>query len=167
MAKTNLCIVALSKQFADNVCKQLSSKLDMFYADIEEIFAYDLIDIGKVEKVCGIDYLEKEKKSIIKRVCGYENTLVNIDYILLNNEEILNIIKSTCVIVYLQMNSENYNVQQQNENLSNNMISINNDVFNERDILLCTESDIIVDVNCIEKNKIINVIFEKILKYYS
>ena len=78
MSKTNLCIIGLSNQFTNDVCKQLAIKMDMFYANIEDIFAYELMDIGKVEAVCGVDYLLKEEKSIIKRVCGYDNTLINI-----------------------------------------------------------------------------------------
>ena len=94
MSKSNVCVVGLSKQFTDIVCQQLSIKLDMFYANIEKLFEYELTDLNKVEEMCGIDFLVKEQISIIKRTCSYDNTLMCMEYPLLNNDDIYQLIQN-------------------------------------------------------------------------
>ena len=44
MPKSNICVIGLSKLFADEVCKQLSVRLDMFYANVQDILEYELVD---------------------------------------------------------------------------------------------------------------------------
>jgi len=167
MSKTNLCIIGLSKQFTDNVCKQLANKMEMFYANIEEIFAYDLMDVGRIEEVCGVDYLFKEEKSIIRRVCGYDNTLINIDYALLNNDDILNHIKTKCLLVYLSLDRKRFIQEQKKEMISSNLISINNEVFDDRNFLCNRISDIKIDCDELDDDSIVNRTIETILNYYS
>jgi shikimate kinase len=141
--------------------------MDLFYANIEEIFAYDLMDVGKIEEVCGIDYLNKEEKSIVKRVCGYENTLINIDYALLNNDEILEIVKKQCLIVYLGLNQNRFEQEQKNELISANLMSINKEVFSDRDFLCRNISDITIDCKDYDIENIIKELLTKTLEYYS
>ena len=166
MSKTNLCIVGLSKQFTDNVCKLLSIKMDMFYASIEEIFAYELMDIEKIEEICGLDYLVKEEKSIIRRVCGYENTLINIDYSLLNNDEILDEVDKNCLIIYLSLTEDRFEKEQIKEHISSNLMSINKEVFCDRDFLCKNISDITINCEDLNIDNLVNRITEQILQYY-
>ena len=167
MSKTNLCIVGLSKQFTDNICKQLSVKMDMFYANIEEIFAYDLMNIAEIEEICGIDYLQKEQKSIISRVCSYDNTLINIDYTLLNDSDILKMIKDNCLLIYIALDSNRYFIEQNNELISSNQISINVDVFDDRDLLIRSISDLVVDCLKMNIDGVIDAVIRQILEYYT
>lgn len=167
MAKTNLCIVGLSKQFTDNICRQLSAKMDMFYASIEEIFAYDLVSVGEIEQVCGIDYLQREQRSIIRRVCGFDNTLINIEHTYLNDSEILKTVKDNCLLIYIALDANRYFIEQNNELISANQISINVDVFDDRDYLLRDASDLVVDCLKMDMTGIIDAVIIRILDYYS
>ena len=167
MSKTNLCIIGLSKQFTDNICKQLAIKMEMFYANIEEIFAYDLMDVGKIEEICGIDYLFNEEKSIIRRVCSYENTLINIDYAMLNKDEILELVAPKCLIIYLALDQNRFVIEQKNEMLSDNLIAINNEVFGDRDFLCKRICDICIDCGNFSNENIVDYTIQKILEFYS
>ncbi|MGN0960821.1 MAG: shikimate kinase [Christensenellales bacterium] len=167
MSKTNLCIVGLSKQFTDDIGKQLSIRLDMFYANIQEILEFELMDIEKMGEVCGVDYLLKEEKSIIRRVCSYDNTLINIEYSTLNIENNLDIVKNNCLIIYLKLNERRFQKEQTRENINNNVKNINKDLFHDRDFICNKLADIIVDCDDYKDNDLIDIIIEKILKYYT
>ena len=167
MSKTNLCIIGLSKLFTDNVCKQLSTKMDMFYANVEEIFAYELMDLAKIEEVCGLEYLQKEEKSIIKRVCSYDNTLINIDYALLNNDDLCKIVKDNCLLIYLGLSIDGFVQEQKNELISESLISINKEVFEDRDYLCKNISDIIIDCKDLSFEEIVSQLLVRILEYYT
>jgi shikimate kinase len=167
MSKKNLCVIGLSKQFTDNICKQLASKLDMFYANIEEIFAYDLMDVGKIEEVCGIDYLKKEKKSIIKRVCSYENTLINIDYAMLNDDETYEIVNENCLLIYLAIDELRFVCEQKNEMVSSNLTSINQEVFGDRDFVCKNMSDLVLECENLVETEIVELAINKIIDFYS
>ena len=167
MSKSNICIVGLSKQFIDEVCRQLSNKLDMFYANVQEIIEFELMDLAKVEEICGVEYLLKEEKSIIRRVCTYENTLINIEYSSLNNESTLDIVKHNCLLIYLRLDSNRFIAEQNREALSDNIKLINQDVFSDRDFICNKVADLTIDCLNLRGQELETMIIEQILKYYS
>ena len=108
MPKANICLIGLSNQFVDQFGLGLSKKLDMFYANVQKIIEFELLDMHKMEEVCGKDYLEKKETSIIKRICTYENTILNVEYQLLNSDINFEILKNACIIVYLKIDKNRY-----------------------------------------------------------
>lgn len=167
MSKTNICVIGLSKLFTDEVCKQLSTNLEMYYANLDEILEYELMDINKVEKFCGIEYLIKEEKSILSRVCSYENAVINVDYSIINNKSMLDIIKSNCLIVYLKLTKSKYESLQNFLNLRENEKSLNLDVFDDRDFICESVSDIVIHCEQNDTCDLINAICKEILNYYA
>lgn len=167
MPKSNLCLIGLSKQFTDEICKELSVRLDMFYANVEQILEYELQDMQRMEELCGKEYLLKEEKSIIKRVATYENTVVNINYSNLNNETNLNYIKSNCLLIYLKLEKDRYRREQDKENLTKNEKLINLDLYKDRDFICKNISDLTILCGELTKEEIINIILEKVIQYYS
>ena len=166
MSKSNICVVGLSKQFTDIVCQQLANKLDMFYANIEKLFVYELTDLNKVEEICGVDFLIKEQISIIKRTCSYDNTLMCIEYPLLNNNDILQLIKDNCLLIYLGVNKDRFKEELDNNEDSKSVRIIELDAFHDRDLLCRNIVDISIDSEQLEMNDLINRIIDKILEYY-
>ena len=61
MSKKNICLYGLAKQFTDEVGKELSKKLDLYYANFEKIFEFEMIDLERLEDICGKDYLIKKE----------------------------------------------------------------------------------------------------------
>ena len=167
MSKTNVCVVGLSKQFTDNLCQELANKLDMFYANISKLFEYELTDLSKVEELCGIEFLIKEEVSIIKRTCTYDNTLICIEYPLLNNNEILKIVKDNCLLIYLGTTQENFNNELDKIEENNSIKIIEKDAFEDRDFLCRKMADLVVDYEDLQMDLLINRIIEKIVEYYS
>ena len=167
MSKTNVCVVGLSKQFADNVCQELANKLDMFYANINKLFIYELTDLGKVEELCGVEFLVKEEISIIKRTCTYDNTLICIEYPLLNNSEILKIVKDNCLLIYLGTTQDRFDKELDRYEQSASIKLIEKDAFEDRDYLCRKMADLVVDCEDLDMDLLINRIVEKLVEYYS
>ncbi|MBE5738499.1 MAG: hypothetical protein E7354_02095 [Clostridiales bacterium] len=167
MAMTNICIVGLTKLFTDEVCKELSSRLEMFYANVDDLLEYELIDKVKVEEVCGKEYLIKEELSVIRRVCSFDNTIINIDYINLNNDTALEYVKGSCVLIYLELPRERFRKELEREEQSFNQRIISVDLFEDRDFVCKGLADIIVPCDELDLEGTLSKINEMILDYYS
>lgn len=167
MSKANICIVGLSKQFTNDVSKQLSIRMDMFYANIQDILEFELMDLDKVEEVCGVEYLLKQERSIVRRVCSYDNTLINVDYSCLNNDNNLEVIRDNCLIIYLKLNEKRFIKELEKENINNNVKNIDKDLFHDRDFLCNKFSDISVNCEEYSDSEIVDIVIEKILEFYT
>lgn len=166
MAKTNLCIVGLTKLFTDEVCKELASSLGMFYANVDDLLEYELGDRNKIEEVCGKEYLVKEELSVIRRACSFDDTVINIDYANLNNETALGYVKSSSLIVYLRLTKDRFKAELDREGQSFNQRVIASDLFDDRDFICGRLADISVICKG-EMKDILNKINEKILEFYA
>ena len=166
MSKTNLCFIGLAKNFTDIVCKQLSAQLDMFYANVQEIIEFELLDIPSVEEKCGREYLLKEEMKIINRISCYENTLINIEYSNLNNETNLKTIKEHCLLVYLRLDSDRFEKELIKDNLTKNQTLLQQDLFQDRDFICKNISDMYINCTDLKVNDLIRFIMEQIIKYY-
>jgi shikimate kinase len=143
MLETNLCIIGLAKDFTDQLCKKLSARLDMFYANVEEFVDYNL-EAEEMKKICGIEYFKNKQINEIRKICRYENTMLNINYTLLNDKVIFDIIKSSCVIIYLQLDLERINIEFRKEKRTPNEINIINTMYNDRDFLCKSKAHITI-----------------------
>ncbi len=167
MPKSNICIVGLTKSFTDELCKQLSSTLEMFYANVDDLLEYELLDKLKIEEVCGREYLLKEELSVIRRICSFDNTVINIDYSNLNNDTTLEYVKSSSVIIYVQMSHARFSKELDKEQVSFNVKLINSDLFADRDFVCSQIADIIVPCEELSMKQILDRVIQEILKYYS
>lgn len=165
--KTNLCIIGLPKQFTDTVSKAMAEQMEMFYANIDDLFTYELIDSAHIEEVCGLEYLHKEEYSIVKRICTYDNTLIFIDYALLNRPEILKVVSDNCLLLFLSVNKDRYITLLDRSGLGDTMITINQDVFHDRDSICRSIADIIVECEELSEVDIIEKTIKQIISYYS
>jgi len=165
MPKVNVCVVGLAKDFTDKVCIELSELLELYYANVEKILEFELFDHENIEKVCGKDYLQKEQNSIIKRLCTYEDTLINLNYYNLNNDEILNNIKENCLLIYLQVSLDKFN--DAIDALDENNHIIDKALFIDRDRICKSEADIVIDCKDLAVTDVVKLISDNIISYYS
>ena len=109
-------------------------------------------------------------ESIIKRAIEkgkVEIEIINFrDYSLLNNDEILNEVDKNCLIIYLSLTEERFEKEQLKENVSSNLMSINKEVFCDRDFLCKNISDITINCEEINLDNLVTRITEQILQYY-
>ncbi len=166
MSKANICLIGLSNQFVDKNALLLSKKLDMFYANASEIIQFELFDIKKMEETCGKEYLEKKESSIIRRICSYENTITNIEYFYLNNDDNYNFISDNCLIIYLRLNQKQYNEEMKKEDLSKSAMSLNIDLYQDRDFVCSKKADIVVDCSICSEEELIDVILQRMIAFY-
>ncbi len=166
MPKANICLVGLSNQFVDKNALELSKKLDMFYANASEIIQFELFDISRMEEMCGKDYLERKETAVLKRICTYENTIINIEYQLLNTETNYKFIKENCLIIYLKLSLNRYKKEILEERMSDSAKSLNIDLFKDRDFICSKKADIVVDCKDIEGEELLGLIMQKLLGYY-
>ena len=164
MPKLNICVVGLAKDFTDKVCSELANSLELYYANVEKILEFELFDSANIEKVCGRDYLLKEQKSIIKRLCSYEDTLINLNYFNLNNDDTLNLVKNNCLLVYLHLDEKRFNSEIVN-NGNNAIFDIS--LFLDRDKICMEEADIVVDCKDFNVDDVATLVAESIIIYYA
>ena len=105
--------------------------------------------------------------SIIKRICSYENSVININYSNLNNETTLQDVRSSCLVIYLHIEKDRFSELIEREEEGFNYKQINKDLFVERDIICSQLADIVVDCKDFENNDVIDAVIEAIVKYYS
>ena len=166
MSKKNICLYGLAKQFTDEVGKELSKKLDLYYANFEKIFEFEMIDLDRLEELCGKDYLIKKESSLLKRLCSYDNTLININYSLLNLDSNLECIDESCLVIYLKLDLDRYLIESVNDNKSQGNKAIDLDLFQDRNHLCEKHANIVVDSFDYDINKIVDSIIVEILKYF-
>ena len=88
---TSILIVSLNKEIGKVLSSQLANVLSMHFADCKELIEYDLFDSGAILEKCGIEYLTKREKSVVRDIATYENSVIFVEYdIYKNNYELLN-----------------------------------------------------------------------------
>lgn len=166
MSKKNICIYGLAKQFTDNVGKELAKKLDIYYANFDKIFEFEMIDLDRLEELCGRAYLEKKETSLLKRLCSYENTMININYRLLNSDSNYSYIQDNCLIIYLKLSLDKFKNEIKNDNETNANMAIDIDLYKDRNHLCKEKADIIINCMELDINTIIDLIIVEILKFF-
>ena len=162
---SNVCIIGLIPDFTASVSQDLAEKLDMFYANVDDIIEFELMDVKKLEEVCGTEYLIKKEKDIVRNICSYENSLLTLNYSVLNNEENIKNIRDNCLLIYLRFDRPNYvssmKKVEKDEPLSE-------DVFNDRDFICKNISEFTIDCNAaLSKKGVVELIYRSLLEYYS
>lgn len=94
----NVVLVGLCYNFVGNVANTLAEKTGKFFLDVNKLIEYSLIDIERAKLICGLDYIQKEQSKIIKSLKNYENTIINLPYDFLLNNEFDDVFKDSYII---------------------------------------------------------------------
>lgn len=165
--KKNICIIGLATNFTKTIAKTLADKLDMFYADINDLLRFDLLDINEAKKLAGKNYILKLETSKIKTVASYENTIITLNYSSLTNNENFEILKRECLIIYLKLTKSLYEKHIEQDKLTKSQKAIALTVFKDRDFISQNVTDIMVKVNTKNESKLQDIILEEITHYYN
>lgn len=166
MPKLNICIVGLAKDLTDEVCSKLSTELELYYANVQKILEFELFDYENIEKICGSEYLAREEKSVVRRLCTYEDTLINLNYFILNDDDVLKFIKDHCLLIYLHMTYNRF-VEENKYSANDNRKTLENLLFEDRDKICSMEADIVVDCKEDNVDEIYKKVSSHIINYYS
>lgn len=140
--KLNILVVGLNYDFSKSVAKELSNYFDMFFLDTDDLIEYSLMDVKKMQIVCGIEYFEKEKNKIIKSLNQYENTIINMHHKMFLEGDTSTVVGTNALIIYIGMNK----ALLHEENQKNGNLTVETIAYAELDNLLKLKSNI--SVNC-------------------
>ena len=164
--KTNICIYGLNEQFVKKIAKRVSDKFEMFFADVDALIEFDLINTQMVEEVCGKEYLEKLERKKVKNTATFENTLLSLKFSLINDEMNRKVLDENCLMVYIKLNEESFEkkLSKSSKEKLNRILSMA--VFKERDKLLESYADIVVDCSDLNVYSATAKVQDKIFDYY-
>lgn len=101
--KTNIFLLGLSPAITKSIAYALSIDLDMFYADVNELLKFDLIDIARAVDQCGVEYVEKLEAKQVKNVASYDNTVFTMNFATFNANKHAPWIKDNSIVVFLDL----------------------------------------------------------------
>lgn len=160
--KNAITIIAQNCDLKNKTSKKLAKTLNMFFADINSLIKYDLINIKKVIKEAGLEYYNKVETKAVKNVSTYENTVITLDLNTFFNNDNYNILKKNSLVIYLSQTREDFENSHKNKTYKD---KLDEEVFDQRDKLLKSICDITVECQSKEKN-LEEKIIEKIKEYY-
>ena len=145
---TSILIVSLNKEIGKVLSSQLANVLSMHFADCKELIEYDLFDSGAILEKCGIEYLTKREKSVVRDIATYENSVIFVEYdIYKNNYELLNKISPS---IYLKCPKRKLAKIEPISELD----------FEQRDKFLQTSCDLTIEVASAGKSAFAKIIKE-------
>ena len=164
--KTNICVYGLTEDYVKKIAKRVSNKFEMFFADVDALIEFDLINTQMVEEVCGKEYLEKLERKKVKNTATFENTLLSLKFSLINDEMNRKVLDENCLMVYIKLNEESFEkkLSKSSKEKLNRILSMA--VFKERDKLLESYADIVVDCSDLNVYSATVKVQDKIFDYY-
>lgn len=164
--KKSICIFGLAAGFSKNVAQRVSNRLEMYFACVEDLIEFDLINSSEVKKICGADYLKKIERKKVREATSFENTIVYLNFTLLNDEVNLEHLKKNCVMVYIALNEDSFEKKIRRDKLSKLERILSLGVFKDRDKLLKQHADVIVDCSHTLPEKSATRVKNTIFSYY-
>lgn len=162
--KKNISIIGLTNSFKKSIAKKLADELEMVFADVNDLMEYNLIN-DEMLAVAGQDYYNKNERKTLETVLSYQNTVLTVNFSTLNKLNNFDILKQNSLIIYVALNYADFQNLSQQE-YDNNVLKLNQIVFNDRDLIMRKYADIVVEVNHLTLNNVIEKTLDSIGKYY-
>lgn len=164
--KNNICVLSIDKRYSRIIGKHLSDSLDMFFADINALIQFDIIDLEEAESVCGLNYIKKLEESKVKNVLSYDNTLLTLNSDMLNTQKICDMIKDKALVIFLDMDKKSFVAKLNNQKLDKIDRKIQIDMFEERTKITKELGDIVIDCSGKTTKTILSLISKKLFEFY-
>ena len=165
--KSRICLLGLNRSFNNKTAINLAKKLDMFFADIDELVEYEIINPSQVEATCGKEYLQKLQRGCVKRASSFENSILTMNYYLLNDDVNLQNVRNNCLIIYLKLSKDSYTRKNRYNKIDKLKNILDDFVFDERNKICEQIADITIDVSNKSYLQASNLVKEKLLEYYN
>lgn len=164
--KSNICVVCVDKRYSRTISKMLANALDMFFADVNALIEFDLMCVEEVEKMCGVEYLQKIEYSKVKNVATYENTLFTLNCEMFGQQRIKEVVAKNALVVFVDMTKQSFWAKLKNQRLTKNDKQNQLDMYDDRTNLLREMSDICVCCDDLGARSVVSEIRSKILCFY-
>lgn len=163
--KSNLCVVGLAPEFTINISKMLAYKLDMFYASVNEMLEFDLINVMEAKQIVGSDYIETLENDKLKTLFSFDNAIITMDMGMFLRGDNAKVVNEAAYIIFLDIP---YNLlmklykkeENKPEDFDSQML-----VYNERGEFCRNICDFQIEIDCLNKRKIINQILQDLASH--
>jgi len=169
MLKNNITIICVLENYGTTVAKMLSEKLGMYYADMQDMFDYELIDTRHITETLGEDagqqYIRDTEHRVINNVSNFDNTLINIRPAKLFEDDNYNIISKHSYVIYAQISPKFFDKRSRK---SGDVVldSLKGSAFTEKDKCYVQKSDIVVNCSTLKESKATKKILSEITKFF-
>lgn len=160
---SNITIIGLVDNFKREVSKTLAKKLDMLFADVNEMLIYNFVD-GNMVDTLGQKQFDKNENKVVRTLLDCDNAVINSNISTINKQDNYVLFKEHSIIVYLRLSFKQFKIINNIENYGN-IALINEEIFKERDKNMQSICDICVDVNELTVSSCVENIMLG-LKYY-
>ncbi len=164
--KNSICIVGLPYLFTKYVAKQFADELEMFYADVNDLLQFDLLDRKEAEKKSGKAYILKLETSKVKTVSSYENTVYTLTYSAITQNNNYEHMKENSLVIYLKLGEKTYEKALEGEKLTKSQKELALAVYKDRDYICSKISDIQVVVRSLEPKLNVSHLKKAVESYY-
>lgn len=147
----NIVIISLNDKFCKSVGVQLADSLEMFNANCEEMIVYDLINPKEVLQKCGIEYLKKRERAVVRNCSEYENTILSVSYDLFSS---FGDVFKQSLIIYIKL------PQGKQDKVPNEID------FSVRDRYLLEKSHLVIELEQKSIKKCKDLIIKKLGEFY-
>lgn len=155
MENSLIIITGLVDTLNKGVASNLSDKLAMFLLDVNKLIEYGLEQKEEMILKCGVDYYKKQEKKMLKSTKNYENTVASISYDLYAVDNNYKLFNSTAYSFYVR-------VDKPLLKSFNNVDSVTQIAFEERDKVLSQKCNYVIDVKTNDANQIVGTILNKL-----
>ena len=167
--KTNISLICLLPKYCENVSKMLCEKLDMFFVDVEDMLDFELCDVEHIFDVLGQKdgkkYIKENEAKVVKRICSFENTIINIKPETLFGNRNYDRIKKSSYVIYLQISPKYFSIrcEESKDVVDEKLIGI---AFTEKDKLFVEKCDMVVNCSTLKEKKATKKILAEISKFF-
>lgn len=162
--KKNISIISLINNFKKDIAKKLADELEMIFADVNDLMEYNLIN-DEMLAVAGQEYYDKNEQKTLKTISSYENTVLTINFSTLNKSNNFDILKNNSLIIYLAFDFTTF-CQLNKQEFNKTLIKLNQIAYNDRDTIMKSYADIIVNVTDINLDNVLKQLLIAINGYY-
>ncbi len=159
--KSNIVLVGLDYELTKLIGGELSTSLDMFFLDINDLIKYNFKNEQETTSKVGYEYYSKQVNKLAMSASGYENTIVNCPHDLFLKDEINQKLKQTGLAVFVNI-PKNILKQRDEKYPIDKKIAIPMLVCDELSKELEKLCDVVVIYNGEDVNNFINIINNKI-----
>lgn len=169
MLKNNITIFCVLDNYGTTIAKMLSDKLGMYYADMQDMFEYELIDtkhiINSLGETQGQQYIQDTEHKVIKNVSNFDNTLILIRPDKLFDEANYKSISQHSYIIYIQISPKFF---EKRSKRSGDILAdaFKGNTFSNKDKCYVHNSDIVVNCSTLKESKATKKILAEITKFF-
>ena len=165
---SNILLTCLIEDCKLDLAQSLSKKLDMIFADIDELVKFDVINPELVIEKVSVEYFKSIQKKQVKNVSSYENSLIVASDEILTETENFNILKNTSLTIFVKVPFKKYAkyIKEKCNGILQPSDIIDLNMFYDKEKIFSKNANIVVDAKWLNIKHLTRKVVKEIKKYY-